>query len=172
LVTGPDIRFTKRERDFKGLAEPIESICCSDQSLTGASRRPFRVFSDVLSARQQLPLCPGSRRIAVSQQTTFRAANGTGLFQIQTSFTAVRSPPSWPVFNTPRGSISKSLWKPPITACTFWTPDTACACLIVLMTPRRAKNALWGPPHCGFRIALWPQRTIGWAILRQKTQGD
>ncbi len=28
--------------------------------------------------------------------------------QIQTSFTAVRSPPSWPVFNTPRGSISIS----------------------------------------------------------------
>jgi hypothetical protein len=28
------------------------------------------------------------------------------------------------------------MWKPPITACTFWMPDAAYACLIVLMTPR------------------------------------
>src|ERR1700730_2887347 len=27
-------------------------------------------------------------------------------------------------------------WKPPITACTFCTPDATCACLIVLMIPR------------------------------------
>jgi len=26
--------------------------------------------------------------------------------------------------------------KPPITACTFWMPEAACACLIVLITPR------------------------------------
>jgi hypothetical protein len=29
--------------------------------------------------------------------------------QIQTSFCAVRSPPSWPVFSTPRGSINNIL---------------------------------------------------------------
>ena len=36
-------------------------------------------------------------------------AQGSGRHQIQTSFSAVRPPPSWPVLKTPRGSISNSL---------------------------------------------------------------
>ena len=31
------------------------------------------IISDVLSARQPLPLCSNSRRLAVSQQATFKA---------------------------------------------------------------------------------------------------
>jgi len=29
-----------------------------------------------------------------------------------------------------------TIWKPPMTACTFWLPEAVCACLMVLMTPR------------------------------------
>src|SRR5262249_41483567 len=29
-----------------------------------------------------------------------------------------------------------TMWKPPMTAWTFWMPEAACACLIVLMTSR------------------------------------
>jgi hypothetical protein len=72
-------------------------------------RNSRRLISDVLSARQPLPLCPNAhpdfRRIAVSQQTTFRANNGSHHCRSDLSIegqlvdchvTAFSVPVSWP----------------------------------------------------------------------------